>query len=288
MGVRPVFENQADEEVKAVYDKLKKALESQSLPLFFAYLGAFPEYLTYISQSLVDNLADPKFKTITQKLSEEMVPLINSRLAKSDSLKEWTGRYQYSPSFHHFQKDLGTIFILNLKLAFVFLALREAIKGWAVAAKRIEAEVTRKEKEEEFTAADFIFDQTVVDNYQKNAGSQGEGSQANLAIAVKREELIESEPFSLEKDLLPEYFNFCRNDFATHMKTNIFWAVRIGLEDMILATLPHFPHLILSPINVVFNLTSKYPDFPDLLYLLAEQFPTASVQRLMFSGYMKI
>ena len=40
MGVKPVFENQASEEVKAVYDSLKKALESQSLPLFFAYLAA--------------------------------------------------------------------------------------------------------------------------------------------------------------------------------------------------------------------------------------------------------
>src|SRR3990172_11164173 len=125
MSVKPVFENQASEEVKEVYDSLKKALESQSLPLCFAYLGAFPEYLGYISHSLVDNLADPKFKALMEKMSKDLTPLINSRLAKSDSLKEWIGRYQYSPSFYHFQKDIGTIFILNLKLAFIFVALRE-------------------------------------------------------------------------------------------------------------------------------------------------------------------
>lgn len=274
MGVQPNFEEQASEEVKLTYKGIKDALGSPSLPVFFAYIGAFPEYLTYIRDPLVENLKDPKFKTITERIRNEMIPLINQNLKKTESLKEWIDRYQHSPAFYQFQKDIDNIFLLNLKLAFIFVALREAVKGWAVAAKKLKEKNFSKE-----SAEDFIFDEVAMEKYPHHQSYQNTNDSKSL---------IKSQPFSIEKDLMGDYFNLCRIDFANHIKTNIFWAVRIGLEETILNTLPLFPHLIRSPINAVFALTSKYPDFPDLVYLLSEHFPTSSVQRVMFSGYMKI
>jgi hypothetical protein len=33
-------------------------------------------------------------------------------------------------------------------------------------------------------------------------------------------------------------------------------------------------------------MTKKHKNYPELLYLLSEHFPTSVVQRLMFSGYI--
>lgn len=279
MGVQPNFDKQASEEIKLTYKGIKNALESPSLPVFFAYIGAFPEYLTYIRDPLIENLKDPKFKTMTQRIREEIIPLINQNLKKSESLKEWIERYQHSPAFYQFQRDINNIILLNLKLAFIFVALREAVKGWAVAAKKLAFSASAQQKEKNFSAEDFIFDKEEMEEYHQPL---------SLQITNNSQSLIKSQPFSIEKDLMGDYFNLCRIDFANHMKSNIFWAVRIGLEEIILNALPLFPHLIHSPINAVFALTSKYPDFPDLVYLLSEHFPTSSVQKMMFSGYMKI
>jgi len=45
MTIKPIYENQANEEVKNEYKKIKEALGLPDIPLFFAYIGGFPEYL---------------------------------------------------------------------------------------------------------------------------------------------------------------------------------------------------------------------------------------------------
>src|SRR3989304_7685928 len=125
MSIKPIFEQEASEEIKMIYKNIKKALDSQTLPVFFAYIGAFPEYLEYISEPLINNLRDQKFKNTMRQMTDEMIPLINDQLKKSDGLNDWITRYKHTPSFYHFQNDIETIFLLNLKIAFIFVGLRE-------------------------------------------------------------------------------------------------------------------------------------------------------------------
>ncbi|MBI4100263.1 hypothetical protein HY439_00780 [Candidatus Microgenomates bacterium] len=282
MRVKPVFEKEATEETKKIYGDIKSALGATSLPVFFAHLGAFPEYLDYISEPLIANLKEQKFKTLMKKMAEGMIPFINGRLQKSQELGLWIERYRHSPSFYQFQKGVDDIFILNLKLAFIFVALRESVKGWAIAAKKISSQASGQAEKADFWKDDVVFNPGDKNDFEIKWDKSG------LIVIEEQNGLMKSQHGTLEKNMLPEYFQLCRIDCANHMKKNMFWAVRVGLEEMILTSLPLFPHLILSPINVLINLTSKYQEFPDLLYLLAEHFPTSGVQRMMFSGYMKI
>jgi len=62
--------------------------------------------------------------------------------------------------------------------------------------------------------------------------------------------------------------------------------IRLEIEKIILRFLSLLRELIVSPVNLVIEMTKKYKNYPELLYLLSEHFPTTVFQRLMFSGYM--
>ena len=71
------------------------------------------------------------------------------------------------------------------------------------------------------------------------------------------------------------------------MKKEEFLIMRVGVEKLLLSSLPLLPEKLISPINVFYKLTEKHKDFPDLLYLMSEHFPTIAVQKMLFSGFMK-
>ncbi len=66
-----------------------------------------------------------------------------------------------------------------------------------------------------------------------------------------------------------------------------FFIFRVEAEKLILNNLPLLPEIIFSPINIVLSLISKYENFYDFLYLLLEYFPTLSIQKMLFSLYMR-
>ena len=71
------------------------------------------------------------------------------------------------------------------------------------------------------------------------------------------------------------------------MKKEEFLILRVGIEKLILSSLVLMPEKIVSPINIFYKLTEKYEEFPELLYLMYEHFPTLVVQKMIFSGFMK-
>jgi len=285
MLISPISENQASEEVKNCYLDLKRALASQTLPIFFTYIGAFPEYLSYVTNQLVQNLEDPAFTSLINQLNNEVVTEIHARLQKSKETAEWISLYKNSPSFYNFQKDLAGISLTNAKLACIFITLREAVKGWAVAAKKLSESTVKRETEREelFTEDDFIFDRSVIESYRAI-----EDKNKDRLPAIKENYLARRSEGAIEKDILPDYLRISSSDFRQQMKYDYFWTLRVQLEEKVLSVLAMMPHLVFSPYNVIVGLTQKYENFYELLYLLSEQFPTLAMQRLMFSGYMMV
>jgi hypothetical protein len=284
MLISPISENKASEELKNCYLSLKRALNSQTLPIFFTYIGAFPEYLSYITDQLVQNLEDPSFTSLINQLNNEVVTEIHARLQKSKETVEWISLYKNSPSFYNFQKDLEGISLTNAKLACIFVTLREAVKGWAVAAKKLSESTVKREAEREgsITEDDFIFDRSVIESYRAIEDKQDRLS------AIKENYLARRSEGAIEKDILPDYLRISSSDFRQQMKYDYFWTLRVSLEEKVLSVLAMMPHLVFSPYNVIVGLTQKYENFYELLYLLSEQFPTLAMQRLMFSGYMMV
>lgn len=286
MLIHPVSEKNASSEILQEYSKIKTALGTPILPIFFTFLGAFPEYLSYIGEQLEKNLNDSSFISLNSQIIREVNNQIDSTLVKSKDTVDWINLYQSSPSFYYFQKDLVSISETNLKLSFIFIALREAVKGWAVAAKRLVATTESKfeQRQEEIPKEDFVFDLSILKNYE-NVEDQAK-SQSDRLPAGKETSLVKQGQHALEKNLLVEYLKIINSDFKNHMKHEYFWTLRVQLEEKLLNTLANLPHLIYSPYNVIVELTKKYDNFYELIYLLSESFPTLVMQRLMFSCYM--
>ena len=274
MSITPVYENQANDEVKKDYLKIKQALDLPYLPLFFTYIGAFPNYLNYLTDQLTVVLEHPEFSRLIGELNERIYSLLKSGLFKTEEIDDWLNRYKNSPSFYNFQKDLEKIFAVNIILAFIFIALREALKGWAIAAKQLPSVNTF------YTAKKSVGDDKnfIYEDFKTLTLTSKSGPVSNS---------IQKQSFAIEKDLLPRYIFLCQQEFNQQLKKEEFLIMRVGIEKLLLSSLPLIPAKIQSPINVFFGLTEKYKDFPDLLYLICEYFPTIAVQKMLFSGFMK-
>ena len=154
-------------------------------------------------------------------------------------------------------------------------------KAGFIAAKKISAKAESIDfsSKPKINEDELIFNiNEVVDLKEKTKNTQKDIQSFSKAII--------NTPFSvIEKDLLSSYLYLCRNDFYLLMRQDKYVFIRLEIEKIILRFLELLPELILSPVNLVFEMTKKkYADYPDLLYLLSEHFPTIIVQRLMFSG----
>lgn len=277
MKLHPVPENQALPNVKQIYTELKSALELNSVPLFFQFLGAFPNYLIFLRETLINNLESSKFAQLIDKNTLFVQEVFRDNFPKKDLLNSFLGRYQETPEFLNLRQELLHIFKTNAKLVFIFLALREAVKGWAVAARKLASrydsvstphprlDFDAKLKEQLIYATDLI---------------------KNQAALKTKEQSITKRATGIETAILPRYLELCELEFGELLKSKSFLYFRVELEKITLRNLDLLPVPIFSPINVVLKLTKTYPDFPDLLYLLSEHFPTYAVQRYLFSAYI--
>ena len=283
MSISPIFESQANDKIKEIYQQLKQAFGISKPPIFFCYLAPFYEYFSYITNQIIANLKNEKFIEIINETNDIILKLIKDSLKKSEETNDFLNRFKHSPQFFYFQKNLEKIFEVNLKLTFIFIALREAVKGWAIAAKKIGAKTESVDfsSEPKVDEEELIFNlNEVVDSKEKTKNTQNDIQSFSKAII--------NTPFSaIEKDLLPCYLQLCRNDFYLLMKQDKYVFIRLEIEKIILRFLNLLPELIISPVNLVIEMTKKYENYPDLLYLLSEHFPTIVIQRLMFSGYMR-
>ena len=280
MKLKPISEKEATPEVKQIYGLLKTNLELSSVPLFFQFLGAFPQYLSFINKAIIDNLKSPEFQKIIEKNADFVENIFQDSFTKGLLTKDFIKQNQNKPEFYNLKKELHHIFLTNAKLLFVFLSLREAVKGWAVAAKKLEShfqEQAQTENKNDFfdpeTKSELIYNTDIIS--------------ANSNLPVIKETSLSTRPRSgLEIALLPKYLKLCEAEFDQLIKTEAYLYFRVEVEKICLRSLDQMPYPIFSPVNLVFELAQKYPNFSDLLYLLSEHFPTYAVARYLFSGYM--
>lgn len=264
-------EEEARGPVRQKYEEIKSAFAAPVVPVFFTYIAPYEDYFIFIADQITKNAGDPRFQGLVAETGGELEGIITSTLTPSGRYREWMDRNSASPAIHNFRKDNAYIFRMNVALTFVFTALREAVKGWAVAARRLGSD----RGPAAVHSAPF-----------RESSPQYEDMATGTDIILRTTAITASGSRQVEVSLLPEFLELCREDVAAWKKTETYLLMRVGLEKIILASLPLFPHLVFSPINETLRLVMKYPDFPDLLYLLSDEFPTLLMSRLIFSGYM--
>lgn len=257
MNIRPLPYSEATGRVKENYERIIQVFGTGHLPLFFQYIGPFPDYLDYITGQISSNLKDRKFTSFTGDIGNILHSLMSEYFPKPAI----TAVYKET---HHLGSYLEHIYQVNMKLVFIFIALREAVKGWAVAAKKLSSTtppIARQEEER------FVYDYTASFDFSG------------------RSELKINENYP-GADLFFTYMDMCKAEFESLIKQTDYLVLRVETERIILRSLPLLPEIIFSPINVFLEKTTHSTNYGELLYLLCELFPQLSVQKALFSAYM--
>ena len=213
------------------------------------------------------------------------LPLIIDGLPKNQQLQNLIDKYKNTPSFYYFQKDARDIYDINLKLTLLFIGYREAIKGWVVAAKKITdtAGAYQPIGRPKIESDDFIYDQ-----YDEILINKPDTLSESKSITTVANQITPVGQSSLDIDFSAYYYRGAKSNFDQLLKTESFWTLRIGIEEMALYYISILPNPLLSSINTFYELTKKYPNFTDLLYLMSESFPVLTIHRLLFSGYLLV
>lgn len=284
MKVSPVSFHKASDEIKNNYLEIINALGLPYLPLFFQYFGSFPEYLNYITKQIVANLNNEKFNLSVKESAHELKKLFQENFSKTSSTIEFLNRYQTTPQFYNFRDSLEKIFIINFKMTLIFLALREAIKGWAIGAKKISSHASKESQKKE-----EVFEKMERMCIQEDQSNILEFLISNSPIVKKNSKalLTQKKPKNdLEVNFFLNYLKICQKEFFLLTKQEKYFLFRVQIEKFIINFLSFMPEIIFSPINVILPLISSYDNYPDFLYLLYEYFPPLSVQKFIFSGYL--
>src|SRR3990167_8506475 len=207
--LRPTSENEASAQVKGYYEQLKKALNLPFVPIYFRFIGSFPLYCSYIIHQVEPLMNDDNFTLLTKQLCKTTHSILAQFFPKEKELNNFILKLKDSPSYYHFQKDITHIFQNNAKLVFIFIAIREAVKGWAVAAKKVTAKSEYGKPEvsvEGNTREAFIYE-----DYSKGESILSE--KVNDAIVKKQSEIKTSEKQGLTVEVLPIYLKRMKQEY---------------------------------------------------------------------------
>ncbi|GEM_PF-4155829 len=138
-----------------------------------------------------------------------------------DEIIFWRQRYQYSPSYYFFEKNINQIISTNLKLFFIFLSLRETIKGWAIAAKKLTSTSQSQSKKTD----DFS-----INNSEKVIFEDLNNLKNEIVLAERN--LQKNEKNQLEVNLLYKYLRLCQITFSQFLETEKYFLFRVEMKKL--------------------------------------------------------
>jgi len=282
MILRPTQENEASEEVSEYYRQLKDAFGIHFVPIFFRYIGSFPQYCEYITSQIMPLVKDERFSKLTEEQCKLTKEILSEYFPKGEDTQSFLKKLKDSVEYYQFQKDLFHIFSGNTKIVIIFIAIREAVKGWAIAAKKLTAKTEYGQPDvrvEGNVTAAFVYEDFIQKVYTREVDDRGIPIRSN-------QELARTNDKSITQSLLSSYMQLVKREYEVLSKTERFLYFRVEMEKIIVSKLDLLPQKIESPINIVLELTQKYPTFAELLHLLSDQFPTTAMHRYLFSGWI--
>ncbi len=269
----------ASASTRAFYNRVNAALETTQTPHYILYLGHFEQLLEVLTPLIEQHFAQKELRAelahLQQVTLRQMLPIY--RLAPLPSVSVAPDLLQNAyPHLLH-------VYETNCKLAIVFVALRESIKGW-LSPKTFLANHSSMSPDT-MRQLQFVADQTHTTQPLRHAVQQTQMVASDL-ISIPETPLVHA-PKSVQFGL-EQYLQTLSGSFYELMKTYDFLRVRVEVEQMLVEVAQQIKPGIHLPFNILIKLTKQYPDFSKLLLMLYDQFPTNTTQKALYSAYVSI
>lgn len=274
--LNPIPEVDADSETLKIYQSIKQTLGLQNVPIIFQYLAVFPKYLAFIWQQAQHNLNDSEFINQAKKIENFAQTAIQTVYTPSALTQIFLEKLKDRAEKAELIKFVATISQMNSSLYLLSLAIRESLKGKYLGIKQIGERLVDEEK--------TVFND-LSEGFLQPVGSNKEGK-SNVRIHATKGLTYQS-PTGITTSLFAEFFNVIEKEMDKLRKEEKYLIRRVELERFALSCLHLIPHPLDSSITTIFKQAYNHPQFPELIYLIADLFPTQAPYKLLSSAVMK-
>lgn len=266
LRLKPLPEDKAREDVRPIYTAIKEALHVPAVPLFFQYIGNFPDYLGYIWNILSPNIAAEGFDRCCQQVVQMAVSTVAVIYTPSEEVLALAGSMQLSEK-EQITQTIADLRALNVKMMVLTIAIRESLKGVHVAAKQLENDFTTIVQPEAEKTIDEIVRESLLSVSSPSATAAPlDAKVANMLVPV-----YGANALMLSK--YPAFFSLSAQELEKLMQTEAYLKTRVEMEKVTHLLLLQLP----SPIHISYIETAKMlfdkPGATDLIFVMKDTFP---------------
>lgn len=276
LRIVPIPEHKATGEIRKLYSSIKAATGADSVPLVFQYLAVFPDYVHFLWEQISPNLTDPAFQSQAKDIIQFGQTAISTVYSPSPLMELLLERIMRRPEYEQLLQTTQRLLQMNASLYFLSLAIRESLKGKYLGIKQIGTVLSEKEKRTFYTVADSV-------GPAQASSSDGHSSvqSSSLRLATR------ASTTGLTPSLYQEFFRTIEREMEHLMKREAYLTRRVELERFSLAKLPLLPYPLDSSFVTMTRKSGEHPQFPELVYLLSDIFPTQTPYKLLASAVMQ-
>ncbi len=264
LHIKPIHENDASEKVKIVFQDIKYTLKSDVVPLFFRYLANYEEYFLYSWDKIKANIESSYFQDSVKDIHEFSLEHVIDIYSPSRSITRFLGdlRPEEKMQLH---ETVSKLIVLNIQLMLLTIGIREGVKGVQLSQQELPHMITRHEKEEVFEV------------FAKTSGEEKDMAAASKMLAP----LFGSQAIMISH--YPDFFAHIAHEMGDLIKTEAYLQKRVELEHKGLKKITEFTYPLGCSYAEIAYFAAGQPYFSELLYILAETFPS-QFPRLVFTS----
>lgn len=274
----PVDDDNLTDGLSKIFLEIKDILGTPHVPLFFRYLANFEEYLEFIWRQISLNLRDERFGQLASDMEEYYYKSLGKVYEPAAGVLEYLRVHLLGdPQMSFIKGDISGVNKINSRLTLSFIALREAVKGWALGAGLLQesSQVSRGERSEE----KVIFDKSVMESI-KNDFDLKRTTMTSTSLIKQESEIVVS--------FYPKFLALIFNEIENLIKHGEYLFCRVALEEFVIERVRNLPHPLNSSYGQTIGLCRGRPSFTDIIYLICESFPSSSVYKFSTSTLGRI
>lgn len=274
LSLKPIPENNASGKMADIYCSIKQTLGSSTVPIIFQYLANFVPYLAYIWQQAEKNLHDVNFQQQSKTIIDFANMAISQIYTPSSATKLFLEKIEDRAEKFELSSFIANISDTNTSLYLLSLAIRESLKGAYLGIKQIGERLENKEG-------------VIFSDLSEGFFTPSETKNKNTASLFLTPPHAASQTHGLTLSVFSEFFKLMEWEMEALLKREEYLTRRVELERFALSKLPLLPSPLESSFATVAKKTAQNPNFPELLYLIAELFPTQAPYKLLASTVMR-
>lgn len=270
LRIKPISEDKASDAVRATYEDIKRTFAISIVPLVFQYEANFEEYFVYQWGKIKSNILTDYFNQSVQ----HAIDFTNKEITEiySPSLKMSQFIHRLSPQEkQEIQKTIDDLEVVNAKLFIITIGLREGVKGVIIGEEQLKlGELKQYEVD--------IFDlfHTKYDMQDKEI----EPASKMLAPLFGTQSIAISQ--------YPTFFTTAAEEMERLVKEENYLWKRVDLERVGMRAAMGLPYSMGTSYQEIMTYAGHRPHLNELIYILAETFPSQFPRLLITTAVMKI